>query len=92
MRNDLLWTVVECLSLCLLHHAIPQSISEGLKGEAVFFSLQISMPESLVPPQPLLLNPILLKPLANLSNQNDHLPITALLTGVDTIKNIKDYN
>jgi len=50
------------------------------------------LPESLVHPQPLSQNPIPLQPLANLSNQEDCLPITALSTGVYTITNVKNHN
>jgi hypothetical protein len=58
----------------------------------VFSSLQISTPESLVPPQPLSQNPIPSQPLANVSNQEDRLPITALSKGVYTIENVKNRN
>ena len=50
------------------------------------------LPESLVHPQPLSQNPIPSQPLANLSNQEDRLPITALSTGVYTIENVKNRN
>src|SRR3984957_19852263 len=50
------------------------------------------LPESLVPPQPPSQNPIPSQPLANLSNQEDRLPITALSTGVYTITNVKNHN
>jgi len=43
-------------------------------------------------PQPLSQNPVTSQPLANLSNQEDHLPTMALSTGVYTIENVKNRN
>ena len=67
-----------------IHYALKAILKKTLRG-----AFSSSTPKAPIHPKPLSQNP---QALADLSDQDDRLPITALSTSVYTIENVKNRN